>query len=168
MSLLLSLDKSAQLGIHLVAEPVWRGSGVLRRGSGQKVVLSEGVHRLGASSQILREMVLVVVLRLGGGLLGGGRRVGWRRQKKVVLFQFVLAENRHGGFDAGEEGHLLPVEKQGSIVYNGSPTVLRIRSAIPMQIRVQKGKNDPKNWKKLRNFMFWSAGCSFWGLRLPL
>jgi len=75
----LFLDKSAQLGIHLVAEPMRGGSGVLRRGGGssrQKVVLGERVHRLGASSQILREMVLVVVLRLGRGLLGGGRRVG--------------------------------------------------------------------------------------------
>jgi hypothetical protein len=25
-------------------------------------------------------------------------------------------------------------------------------------IRIQEGKNDPKNIKKLRNFMFWSAG----------
>ncbi len=78
MSLLSSLDKSAQLGIHLVAETMRGGRGILRRGSGQKVVLGERVHRLGASSQILREMVvLVVVLRLGRGLLGGGgRRVG--------------------------------------------------------------------------------------------
>jgi hypothetical protein len=30
----------------------------------------------------------------------------------------------------------------------------------PDKIRIQGGKNDPQKQKKLRNFMFLSAGCS--------
>jgi hypothetical protein len=31
------------------------------------------------------------------------------------------------------------------------------------RIRIQEVKNDPKMIKQLSNFMFLSAGCSFWG-----
>ena len=33
-------------------------------------------------------------------------------------------------------------------------------SAFKLRIRIQEGKNDPKNWKKVRIFIFWSDGCS--------
>jgi hypothetical protein len=33
-------------------------------------------------------------------------------------------------------------------------------SAYKFRIRIQEGKNDPKNWKKDRIFIFWSARCS--------
>ncbi len=33
-------------------------------------------------------------------------------------------------------------------------------SVFGIRFRIQEGKNDPQKKKKLRNFMFWSAGCS--------
>ncbi len=40
------------------------------------------------------------------------------------------------------------------------PDWIRIQSGQWIQIRIQEGKNDPKNRKKWRNLMLWSAGCS--------
>ncbi len=37
---------------------------------------------------------------------------------------------------------------------------IRINLSCWIRIRIQEGKNDPKNRKKYRIFMFWSAGCS--------
>ncbi len=37
---------------------------------------------------------------------------------------------------------------------------IRIQSGQWIWIRIQEGKNDPQNRNKLRNVMFWSAGCS--------
>ncbi len=51
---------------------------------------------------------------------------------------------------------LRPVQKLlFSLVY---PDWIRI--GIRIQIWIQEGKNDSKNRRKLRNFMFRSAGCS--------
>ena len=101
------------------------GGGVLGGGGGHHhqpghVVLGDGVDGLGAGAApqglLLLEEWGGGVVGLGRGLLGGGaagsRRLGRGRQQKVVLFQLVLAENWHRGFDTGKKGHLLPATKK--------------------------------------------------------
>ncbi len=51
-------------------------------------------------------------------------------------------------------------------VADPDPNWIRIKSCqwiqIPVfgiRIRIQEGKNDPQKVEKIRNFMFWSAGC---------
>ncbi len=38
--------------------------------------------------------------------------------------------------------------------------LIRIQSGQWIRIRIQEGNNDLPKWKNLRNFLFWSSGCS--------
>ncbi len=50
----------------------------------------------------------------------------------------------------------------GSGSVSGSAWI-RINLSCWIRIRIQEGKNDPKNRKKDRIFILWSAGCSLLG-----